>query len=142
MSTFTLPIKVNANVRGHTRFLGKKVKKHRYAAKLAARAAWRKVADRDEEATLDAGLVVTLTRVAPCELDSHDNLRTALKPMVDGITDALGLKSDRDPRVSWNYAQEAAGVREYGVKVELSARPVMMFCPTCGSLTVSNTGAA
>lgn len=36
--------------------------------------------------------------------------------------DGLGLASDRDPRVTWLYRQERAGVREYGVRVEIRAR--------------------
>lgn len=48
---------------------------------------------------------VTLTRIAPRELDD-DNLAYAFKAVRDGVADALGLKNDRDPRVSWSYSQE------------------------------------
>jgi hypothetical protein len=54
----------------------------------------------------DAGapLVVLLVRVSPRPLDS-DNLASACKAVRDGIADALEV-DDRDPRVSWHYAQE------------------------------------
>lgn len=61
--------------------------------------------------------VVTLTRLAPRELDD-DNLRPALKACRDGIADRLGI-NDRDPRVRWQYAQQRGGVREYAVLVDI-----------------------
>lgn len=123
-----LPIRVNANARGHSFQLGKKVKIQRQAALLAFRPKWRIYAfdnriPKQEDAQkklLDAGAIITLTRLAPRELDGHDNLRTALKPTVDGIADALGLKSDRDPRVEWLYAQ--AKSKSYGVAIDYRER--------------------
>lgn len=66
-------------------------------------------------------VVATLVRIAPRSLDG-DNLQTCLKAERDGVGDALGLKSDADPRVTWWYAQERGGVGEYAVRVELHAR--------------------
>jgi hypothetical protein len=37
-------------------------------------------------------------------LDSHDNLRAALKPIVDQVAVWLGV-DDADPRVTWEYGQ-------------------------------------
>ncbi len=119
----TLPIKVSANARGHTIGLSPKVKAHRGAARLAVSAAWRIFANRREAQILDRGLVVTLTRVAPRVLDD-DNLRTSLKSPRDGVADALGLKSDRDPRIQWLYRESRAGVREYAVVIVVSPRPL------------------
>lgn len=48
--------------------------------------------------------VVRLTRLSPGTLDD-DNLRGALKAVRDGVADRLGV-DDRDPRVTWEYAQE------------------------------------
>lgn len=62
---------------------------------------------------------VTLVRISPGELDD-DNLRGALKGVRDGIADRLGV-DDRDPRVTWVYAQERA--KGYAVRVEL--RPIV-----------------
>jgi len=65
-------------------------------------------------------VVVTMRRVAPSAgLDEHDGLRGALKPVVDGLADALGLKSDRDPRVRWAYDQRRGRPGEYAVEVEV-----------------------
>ncbi len=121
--TIVLPIKVNANARGHSRYQPK-VKAHRQAATLAFRPRWRVYGfdQQGQQQLLDGGLVITLTRIAPRELDGHDNLRTAMKHVVDGITDALGLKSDRDPRLTWAYEQERGRPRQYAVEVLLEER--------------------
>jgi hypothetical protein len=66
-------------------------------------------------------LVVTLTRVTPRELDDGDNLATSLKAVRDGVADYLGLRSDRDPRVAWRYAQTHGAPHEYAVRVALEA---------------------
>lgn len=62
-------------------------------------------------------LIVTLTRIAPRELDG-DNLQSALKATRDGIADYFGV-DDRDPRIEWCYGQEKGRVREYAVRVEI-----------------------
>jgi len=64
-------------------------------------------------------LVVTLTRIAPRALDAHDNLRASFKAVADGVTDALGLKTDRVEGLSFEYAQARGKAREYGVRVEI-----------------------
>lgn len=38
-------------------------------------------------------------------LDTHDNERMALKPLADHVTRMIGLKSDSDPRITWEYHQ-------------------------------------
>ena len=73
------------------------------------------------KAWLRLPVVVTLVRVAPRSLDD-DNLATTLKADRDGVADALGLKSDADPRVTWRYGQERGAAGEYAVRVELHAR--------------------
>lgn len=67
-------------------------------------------------------LEVTVTRVAPSDgLDPHDGLGAALKGVIDGAADALGLKSDRDPRVTWKLEQRRGRPKEYAV--EITVRP-------------------
>lgn len=67
-------------------------------------------------------VVVTVTRCAPSRgLDPHDGLGAALKGCIDGVGDALGLKDDRDPRVTWRLAQERAPKGHYGVKIRIEA---------------------
>jgi len=36
--------------------------------------------------------------------------------------DWLGLKSDRDPRITWTYAQRRGAPREYAVGIEMFRR--------------------
>jgi hypothetical protein len=63
-------------------------------------------------------LEVLLTRVAPRPLDDDGNV-TSLKAVRDGVADALGLKSDRHPRVSWWYAQAKGAPKTYAVRIEV-----------------------
>lgn len=60
---------------------------------------------------------VKLTRLSPGVLDSHDNLRSALKHVVDGIALGLGEVDDGGGLVAWEYDQRRAP--EYGVEVEI-----------------------
>lgn len=67
--------------------------------------------------------VVTMTRVAPSEgLDEHDGLPAALKPVADGITDALGLKNDRTKDIEWRRDQRRGKPGEYAVEVRIERR--------------------
>lgn len=65
-------------------------------------------------------LTVRVTRVAPSGgLDPHDGLGPALKGVIDGIADGLGLKNDRDERVTWVLAQRRGAPRVYAVEVAI-----------------------
>lgn len=68
----------------------------RRAARYARRAA---------SLVLAYDLVGHVVRVAPRQLDAHDNLPGSAKPIIDGIADGLGLKSDRDSRIEWVVSQ-------------------------------------
>lgn len=63
-------------------------------------------------------LVVKLTRIAPRQLDQHDGLGAALKPIIDGVADYLGVK-DNDPRITWKLEQRKGRVREYAVEIQI-----------------------
>lgn len=52
----------------------------------------------------DRRLVVTLTRRSPGALDAHDNLRAALKSVVDAVAEYFEV-DDANPRLEWRYAQ-------------------------------------
>lgn len=82
------------------------------------------------------GIVVTLVRVAPRELDD-DNIRGACKHIRDGVADALGLASDRDKRVTWEYEQERGEPRTYGARVRVEARQMANAAPTAGVAALS-----
>ena len=67
---------------------------------------------------------VVLIRVAPRELDSHDNLRVSFKYLTDAISECLtGIKkagrADSDKRITWDYKQEKGNVREYAIRIEI-----------------------
>jgi hypothetical protein len=66
-----------------------------------------------------ASIRVTIVRIAPRQLDD-DNLRAGAKSVRDGITDALGLKDDRDSRLAWDYGQERGKSNEYAVRIVVS----------------------
>jgi hypothetical protein len=70
-------------------------------------------------ASLPLPVLVTLTRVAPRQLDL-DNLQGALKNVRDGVADALGV-DDRTTLVTWKYGQRRGKPREYGVGIEIDA---------------------
>lgn len=68
------------------------------------------------------GYRVVIVRVGKRELDRHDNLRTACKPLVDAITAQLGFKSDNDPALHWEYGQVVSDATP-GCIVSISIEP-------------------
>ena len=70
-----------------------------------------------------APITVTVTRCSAGALDEHDNLRTALKHVVDGVADFLGCDDD-DERITWNYAQEKAKRGTHAVRIKIEVRPL------------------
>lgn len=97
--TVTVPIRLGRglNDRGHWRIKARRVKLERTAVALA----WWSAVRPGTRPSLP--LVVTLTRVGPRELDD-DNVQGACKATRDEVARLLGL-DDRDPRVTWRYAQ-------------------------------------
>lgn len=79
--------------------------------------AWAAMREADTAPRLLGPVVVTLTRVAPRELDT-DNLTGGLKAIRDGIADWLGVP-DNDPRVIWRYDQRKGEPKKYAVEVEV-----------------------
>jgi hypothetical protein len=67
---------------------------------------------------------VTMTRISPRDLDEHDNLRSALKHIVDAIADILipGLKAGRadgDKSIQWIYEQKKGLPKEFALSLIL-----------------------
>lgn len=62
-------------------------------------------------------LTVTLTRIAPRQLDS-DNATISAKHVRDQAAEWLGV-NDRDPRVTWVVAQRYGGPMRYDVELEI-----------------------
>lgn len=54
----------------------------------------------------DIRFCITLIQCRRKLLDCHDSLPYSLKPTVDAIAEWLGLKSDSDPRLRWQYGQQ------------------------------------
>lgn len=118
----TIPIKTvsEANARGHWRSRHRRSK----AQRAAVQAHWfvASIHQLFVGAKLPSPWVVTLTRIAPSSGLDDDNLRSALKAVRDQVADELGLPNDRDPRVTWEYAQERGKARHYAVRVTVERR--------------------
>ena len=111
MISFSLPLRTfsTLNQREHWAKRAKRVKSERATAFMLT------------PNGLQLPLVIRLVRIAPRPLDSHDNLASSMKGVVDGIADRLGIK-DNDERVHWFYSQSKGKPREYAVKVEVTPR--------------------
>ncbi|HWE30885.1 MAG TPA: hypothetical protein VHB97_22915 [Polyangia bacterium] len=74
--------------------------------------------------------LIQVTRVSPAKLDKHDNVRGALKYVVDGIAIALGFNDaeledspSRVGEIAIRYEQEKSGVAHVcGVRIEITWR--------------------
>ena len=59
---------------------------------------------RDEQGSGRACVRILMVVQTRRLMDSHDNLRSSLKPLVDAIAERLGVP-DNDPRLVWEYGQ-------------------------------------
>lgn len=107
-----------ANVREHWTTRQKRAKEHREAAYYAFLSQLRGRVRARIHLKLNKPLRIRLTRIAPRALDD-DNLRSALKHIRDGVTDALGLSNDRDSRLRWEYEQTKGKPKQYVVSVQI-----------------------
>lgn len=128
--TFEVPLRLDSVSNGSqgTSIVGRiwrvrEIKNKRGIVRAAATAAVQKQT-RMHATRLPQGkhLVVLITRIAPRELDRTDNLPRSAKACIDGIADALGLKSDRDARVEFLVDQEKRLPKEYAVRIEIFER--------------------
>jgi len=117
MIAVTIPMKIPsaANLREHHMAKARRVKAQRSAARLYLLDAENRGARRPA-----LPVVVTLTRIAPRKLDAHDNVRHALKGVVDGIADWLKLRDD-DARIEWRYAQEKGAPKQSALRIEVAS---------------------
>lgn len=103
----TLPLRIESGNIGHGREhwakRARRVKRERLAAIAVPKF------------TLPA--TVTLTRIAPRTLDG-DNLEAGFKGLRDGIADRAGV-DDRDPRITWLYAQERGKPKQQACRVDV-----------------------
>lgn len=119
----TLPLKVlnESNRRDHWAPRARRTKQARETVGLVVGAHLRATGPG-----LRLPVVVTLTRIAPRNLDS-DGVVSSMKACRDGVADALGV-DDGDERVEWRYSQrrqtrgDITLVRGYGVAVRIEPR--------------------
>jgi hypothetical protein len=98
-------------------------KKQRAAAKMMTTFALLSLGQKRLAEMMEIGVIVTLIRIAPSQgLDDDDNLRASQKWVKDGVTEAFGLKDDRDPRIRWRYDQERGPRGQYAVKIQIERR--------------------
>lgn len=117
---FSIPLKTvsGANSREHWAAKARRVKAERSATALAILVAGAKTTLKGY-APSASRIIVTLTRVAPRQLDSHDNLPSSMKGVVDQLCASMGI-DDRDPRFAVLYQQHRGAVRENAVRVVVS----------------------
>lgn len=108
----TLPLKIEstANKREHWFRRAARAKAHRFEGYAAFCNYSRMPFER---------LAVTMTRIAPRELDS-DNLAISFKNVRDGVADWLKV-NDNDKRIAWFYAQEKGAPKHYAARIEIQA---------------------
>lgn len=118
--TITLPIRTVSEANAHEfwRVRQKRAKQQRGITALMCRGLLRNL--RADEFDALPALDVRMIRIASRELDS-DNLPSSMKHCRDGVADAFGI-DDRDPRVTWHYAQERGAPKEYAVRIEVRQR--------------------
>lgn len=113
MLVLTAPIHVvsEANQREHWAVKGRRTKDQRATAGMVCRSLFGRPPPPP--------LTVQLIRIAPRELNRHDNLPGSFKAVCDGICDWLGIP-DEDKRIQWGYAQEKGSAKQYGIRIELT----------------------
>lgn len=91
-----------------------------FANRARAKAQRSIAADMIEKEKIESSVIkkILVRRVTPSRgLDEHDNLRSALKHVVDGIAEGLKISDDR--KIKWEYDQRRGTPREYCVEVEV-----------------------
>ncbi len=121
---FTAAMKTvsEANSRDHWRKRAERAKSQRFGIHWQ----WYVTSGAGKLARVRLPAVVTLTRLAPRELDD-DNLRSALKAVRDQVAEHMGLASDRVPEVTWLYGQEKG--KPPGVRVRIVHEPKQPSIP-------------
>lgn len=111
-NTAELPIATvsESNQREHWAVKARRARSHRAIAAVVARTKLEKP---------QPPCVVKLTRIGARRLDPN-NLPGALKHVVDGIADWLGIDDSRDDLVRYEYAQEPLKKRAPCVRVEVT----------------------
>lgn len=106
----TIPVKIEstANKREHWSKRAARTKAQRFESWAAFCSYSRMPFDK---------LTVTITRIAPRELDT-DNLAIGCKALRDGVADWLKV-NDNDKRIEWKYSQERGAPKYYAARIEI-----------------------
>lgn len=94
--TYRVDLKSEANCRDHHFVVAKRKREQRGVARALVHV-------RNGKALVPC--VVRFTLMRQRKFDGHDNLRSSLKFVVDGIADALGVDDGDESKVLWEYAQ-------------------------------------
>ncbi len=110
----TLPIRIESEANKRENFwkVAARKKSHRNTALLV-------LSKELGRAPPTGHLVITLTRIAPRQLDD-DNLASGFKAARDGVADWLGV-DDGHPSLKWQYDQRKGGKGEYAAEVAIEA---------------------
>ena len=71
---------------------------------------------------------IKLTRIAPRQLDRHENLPCSFKYIVDAICEYIhpgkaAGRADDDPNIKIEYAQEKGAPKTYEIRIEITQNP-------------------
>lgn len=115
--TLEVPIRIRngCNLREHWAVRAKRVENERYHTGWALVG---RFGPSFRSTKPDLPLAITLTRLAPRQLDDDNNV-AGCKAVRDAIAAWLGI-NDNDPRVTWRYAQERA--KTYAVRIQIEER--------------------
>lgn len=113
--TISLPIKT-VSESNSTEHWTKKAARHKLQKWLVTQSF------RSQHIKVNLPVQVTLTRIAPKNLDEHDNLRVSNKWIVDSISENLlndfrPGRADDCKEITWKYDQKKGKVKEYAVEV-------------------------
>lgn len=109
--TLTMPFKLDsrANFRGHTR-------SHKHVKTIREQRNTTRMALDSQAERIALPVKLTLVRVAPRQLDAHENLPMCFKSIVDGIADWLGV--DDRKGIACKYDQEKHSTpHTYGCRI-------------------------
>lgn len=114
---FTLPVRVKniTNERTHWAVKARYSKQLREVARFQTSIAIG-LADEDVDSDSDRYRVTLIRQSTTAQRMDGDGLQAAMKPIRDGIADALGIDDGSD-RIEWKYEQEKTG--EYAVEVKI-----------------------
>ncbi len=106
-----VPIRIESvpNLREHWSARAKRWREQRASVWYSLKAA---------KAPVELPCTVTLTRIAPRELDS-DNNTAGCKGARDAVADWL-MVNDNDPRIEWRYGQRKGDPKQYALEVAFS----------------------